>query len=206
MTYLFNNFDIVLGLAGQHLKLTVVSLIIASALALPLGWWLYRYPRMYAAVLGVFGVIYTIPSIALMIFLIPVFGLNERTVMAALILYSQIILLRNVLAGLSSIDPAVVEAAKGMGMNALQIAWKIQLPLALPVILAGLRLAAVVTIAIATIGAKFGAGGLGVLLFDGLAQAGRMDKIWIGALSVALMAFTFNRGVMSLEYRFRKPV
>lgn len=206
MTYLFGNFDIVLGLAGQHLKLTMVSLIIASAFALPLGWWLYRFPKISAAVLGVFGVVYTIPSIALMIFLIPVFGLNERTVMAALVLYSQIILLRNVLAGLSSIDAAIVEAAKGMGMSALQIAWKIQLPLALPVILAGLRLAAVVTIAIATIGAKFGAGGLGVLLFDGLAQAGRMDKIWIGALSVALMAFVFNRGVMSLENRFRTPL
>jgi osmoprotectant transport system permease protein len=134
-----------------------------------------------------------------MIILIPFFGLNAKTVIVALVLYSQIILLRNVLAGLRGIDPAIIEAAEGMGMSPIQMAWKVQFPLALPVILAGVRLAAVVSVAIATIGAKFGSGGLGVLLFDGLAQAGRMDKIWIGAIAVAIMAFGFNRGLQILE-------
>jgi len=204
MNFLFNNPLVVLELAGQHLWLTLSSLLIASAIALPTGWLVDNRPRVTTVVLGLFGVVYTIPSIALMIFLIPLFGLNERTVMVALILYSQIILLRNVLAGLNGIDPAVLEAARGMGMNGMQIAWRVQLPLALPVILAGIRLAAVVTVAIATIGAKFGAGGLGVLLFDGLAQAGRMDKIWIGAFSVGLVAFVFNRGLLILEKKVSK--
>jgi osmoprotectant transport system permease protein len=201
MRFLLNNLEFVLELTRQHLWLTFLPLLIATVVALPLGWLLHRFPRLATAVLGFFGVVYTIPSIALMVFLIPLFGLNERTVMAALILYSQIILLRNVLAGLKGIDPAIIEASRGMGMNRFQIAWKVELPLALPVILAGIRLSAIICVAIATIGAKFGAGGLGVLLFDGLAQAGRMDKIWIGALSVALMAFVFNRGLLVLEQK-----
>ncbi|HML40242.1 MAG TPA: ABC transporter permease [Bellilinea sp.] len=201
MSFFLNNIPTILRLAGQHLLLSLTPLFISTLIALPLGWYLQRHPRLAGPVLGFFGVVYTIPSIALMILLIPLLGLNQRTVIAALILYTQIILLRNVLAGLNGIDPAVMEAARGMGMNALQIAWRVQLPLALPVILAGVRLAAVVSIAIATIGAKFGAGGLGTLLFDGLAQAGRMDKIWIGALSVAALAFLFNDGLQRLERR-----
>lgn len=201
MSFFLNNIPTILRLAGQHLLLSLTPLFISTLIALPLGWYLQRHPRLAGPVLGFFGVVYTIPSIALMILLIPLLGLNQRTVIAALILYTQIILLRNVLAGLNGIDPAVMEAARGMGMNALQIAWRVQLPLALPVILAGVRLAAVVSIAIATIGAKFGAGGLGTLLFDGLAQAGRMDKIWIGALSVAALAYLFNDSLQRLERR-----
>ncbi len=199
MNYLLNNFDFVVELIIEHIRLAIAPLSIAFAIALPLGWLIYRSPRITGIVVSVFNLIYTIPSIALMIFLIPVFGLNAGSVMAALVVYSQIILLRNILAGLRGIDPSILEAAHAMGMNRFQIAWKVQLPIALPVILAGVRLAAVVSVAIATIGAKFGAGGLGVLLFDGIAQAGRMDKIWIGAISVGLLALVFNRGMMLLE-------
>ena len=92
-----------------------------------------------------------------------------------------------------------------MGMNPWQMAWKVQFPLALPVILAGLRLAAVVAVAIATVGARFGAGGLGVLLFEGIAQAGRLDKIWIGGLGVALLALAVNHGLQALERRLAYP-
>ena len=92
-----------------------------------------------------------------------------------------------------------MEAARGMGLSIWQIAWKVQLPLALPVILAGVRIATVVVVAIATIGAKFGAGGLGTLLFDGIAQAGRMDKIWTGAIIVGLIAIGLNRLVILFE-------
>ena len=92
--------------------------------------------------------------------------------------------MRNIVAGLTGIDPAIIEAARGMGMNTWQTWWRVQIPLALPVILAGVRIAAVVCIGIATIGAKFNAGGLGVLLFQGISQGGRADKIWAGALLV----------------------
>ncbi|MCX7976318.1 MAG: ABC transporter permease [Bellilinea sp.] len=164
-----------------------------------MGWLLHRCPRIALILIPLNNILYTIPSIALMIFLIPFFGLNARSVMAALIIYSQIILLRNIVSGFNNLDPAILEAARGMGMNPLQIAARIQIPIALPVILAGVRLACVISVAIATIGAKFGAGGLGVLLFEGIAQAGRMDKIWVGAIFVGLLAFFFNRGILWIE-------
>jgi osmoprotectant transport system permease protein len=199
MPYFLRYPKIILQLIGQHLWMVLVSLSISILIAVPLGWYLHRNPRLSKIVLGIFGIVYTIPSIALMIILIPFFGLNSKTVMISLILYSQIILLRNVISGLESIDPALMEAARGMGLSTWQIAWKVQLPLALPVILAGVRIATVVIVAIATIGAKFGAGGLGTLLFDGIAQAGRMDKIWTGAILVGLIAIGLNRLVILFE-------
>jgi osmoprotectant transport system permease protein len=201
MRYLLNYPDVVLRLLGQHLQITLLALAIAALIALPLGWLLHRWRWLSGPVLGVLGVIYTIPSIALIIFLIPLFGLNARSVMVALVLYCQVVLARNTLAGLQGIDPAVLEAARGMGMNRWQAAWQVQLPLALPVILAGVRLAAVVSVAITTMGAKFGAGGLGVLLFDGIAQ-GRMDKIWLGGILVGLLALAINLGLQRVERKF----
>jgi osmoprotectant transport system permease protein len=135
--------------------------------------------------------------------MIPLFGLNARSVLAALILYCQVILVRNTLAGLDGVSPAVLEAARGMGMSPAQIAFRIQFPLALPVILAGVRIAAVTSVAIATIGAKFGAGGLGVLLFDGITQ-NRSDKIVLGTVLVGLLALALSRGLLFLEQRIEK--
>jgi osmoprotectant transport system permease protein len=201
MTYLLQNWTVVLSLMLAHLWITATALLISLALALPLGWLLHRFRAAAGPVMGLLGVIYTIPSIALIILLIPFLGLNARSVIAALILYNQVVLVRNILAGLDQIDPAVVEAARGMGMNRWQLAWKVEFPLALPYLLAGMRVAIVVSIAIATIGARFGAGGLGVLLFDGIAQAGRMDKIWIGALSVGLLAGLASWALAALERR-----
>ncbi len=199
MNYLLNNLDYILQLTFRHFQLAILPVGIAFLIALPLGWLINRFPRLSSVLIPLNNILYTIPSIAMMIFLIPFFGLNARSVMAALVIYSQIILLRNILAGFKSIDPSIIEAARGMGMNRLQIALKIQIPIALPVILAGVRLASVISVAIATIGAKFGAGGLGVLLFEGIAQAGRMDKIWIGAIFVGLLALLFNRGILEIE-------
>jgi osmoprotectant transport system permease protein len=202
MQYLLNNYGIVLNLLLRHLQISLGALLAAVAIALPLGWFLSSHRRWIGPVLGFLGVIYTIPSIALIILLIPFFGLNARSVMVALVLYAQVILVRNVIVGLDGIDPAVLEAARGMGMSQKQIAWKVQMPLALPVILAGVRIAGVVAVAIATLGAKFGAGGLGTLLFDGIAQAGRTDKIFLGALLVAILALAFNWLLLRLERRF----
>jgi osmoprotectant transport system permease protein len=190
----------VLRLLGVHVLLTLGALLIAALIALPLGWLLHQRRRLAAPVLGALGIIYTIPSIALIIFMIPLFGLNARSVLAALILYCQVILVRNTLAGLDGVSPAVLEAARGMGMSPAQIAFRVQFPLALPVILAGARIAAVTSVAIATIGAKFGAGGLGVLLFDGITQ-NRSDKIVLGSVLVGLLALALNRGLLFLERR-----
>lgn len=202
LNYILSRPDVVLKLLWEHLEMTGLALIISTALALPLSVALYRNERLNTVVTGFLGVLYTIPSLALIILLLPLFGLNARSVVVALVIYTQVVLLRNFVAGLKGIDPAVLEAARGMGMNGWQIWVRIQLPLALPVMLAGERIAVVVAVAIATVGAKFGAGGLGTLLFDGISQVGRYDKIWAGALSVSLLALGLNRGLWALERTF----
>jgi osmoprotectant transport system permease protein len=202
MNYIFNNPDVVLKLLGQHIFVTGVALLIAIAISLPLSLFILRSARWTTFVLSVFGIFYTIPSIALIILLIPLTGLNAWSVIIALILYVQVILVRNNVAALNGIDPAILEAARAMGMNRWQLWWRVQLPLALPVMLAGVRIAAIVAIAIATVGAKFGAGGLGRLLFDGIAQTGRYDKIWAGAIAVAVLALAANLALVVLEQHF----
>jgi osmoprotectant transport system permease protein len=199
MSYILANPGVMLRLLGEHLGMAGTALLIATVLALPLSLATVRYPRWRGWIEGGLSSIYTIPSIALMILLLPLFGLGPGTVIAALALYALGILVRNFTAGLTGIDPAVLEAARGMGMSGRQIWLRVQLPLALPVMLAGERIAVVVSVAIATIGAKFGAGGLGTLLFDGIAQVGRYDKIWAGALSVAVLTWGLNYGLQRLE-------
>jgi len=199
VSYLFQNPGSVLNRLLEHLAMTGAALLIALTLALPIGILVARYRRIAPVVMGVLGTLYTIPSIALMILLLPIFGLNAKSVVATLVIYSQVILVRNIAAGLQAIDPAILEAARGMGMNAWQRWWQVQLPLALPIMLAGARLAAIVAIAIAAVGAKFGAGGLGQLLFEGIQQTGRYDKIWAGAIAVSALAFAFNGALLALE-------
>jgi len=201
MGYLFNNPEVILKLAGEHLYMTAVSLFIATLIALPLSMVLVRSERLASGVLGVLGVFYTIPSIALLILLLPIFGLNQTAVIAALVIYTQIILVRNMVTGLKGVPEPTLEAARGVGMSVWQRWIKVQLPLALPVILAGVRIAAIVAVAIATIGAKFGAGGLGTLLFDGIAQ-NRYDKIVAGSVTVALLAYFLNRLLIAAEDHF----
>lgn len=186
-------------LLWQHLQMTGYTLLVAIAIAIPLSLLVRGYSWLKVPILGLLGICYTIPSLALIVLLVPVFGLNQVSVIVAMVIYTQVILVRNVLVGLESIDDAMLEAAKGMGMSSWQRWWMVQVPLVLPVFLAGVRLSAIVAIAIATIGAKFGAGGLGTLLFDGIAQAGRYDKIWAGAIAVSLLAFVVNIVLLWLQ-------
>jgi osmoprotectant transport system permease protein len=199
MSYISNHPGIVWSLLLAHLGMTLLALAIAVLIALPLALLITRYRWLNLPILGSLGILYTIPSLALIILLIPLFGLNVRSVIVAMVIYSQVILVRSLVVGLQSVQPSVLEAASGMGMNSWQRWWQIQVPLMLPIFLAGLRIAAVVAIAVATIGAKFGAGGLGTLLFEGIAQAGRFDKIWAGAIAVALLAFALNGLLLMLE-------
>jgi len=201
MNYLLNNFDTVLALTGEHLTMIGIALLISIVIALPLGVLLARSPRLATFIVGLLGILYTIPSIALLILLLPIFSLNQRTVIAALVIYTQIILVRNTITGLQGVPAVMLEAARGMGMNGWQRWWQVQFPLALPVILAGVRIATVVAIGIATIGAKFSAGGLGVLLFEGIAQ-NRYDKIVGGSRVIALLALVLNRLLLVMEAYF----
>ena len=200
MSYIIKNPGIVWNLLLEHLQVISFALLIAVLVALPLSLLISRYRWLSVPVLGTLGTLYTVPSLALIILLVPVFGLNSNSVVVAIAIYAQVILVRNITVGLQLIEPALLEAARGMGMNAWQRWVRVQVPLILPIFLAGLRLAAIVGIAIATIGAKFGAGGLGVLLFDGIAQAGRYDKIWAGAIAVAILAFVINGALLALEW------
>ncbi|WP_088892894.1 ABC transporter permease [Leptolyngbya ohadii] len=199
MTYILKNPTIIWNLLLEHLTMTGTTLILAILVAVPIVLLITRLKWLKVPVLGGLGLLYTIPSLALIILLIPFFGLNARSVIAAMVIYSQVILVRSLTVGLESIPSQVMEASRAMGMNGWQRWWRVQVPLVLPVFLAGVRLSTIVVIAIATIGAKFGAGGLGTLLFDGIAQTGRYDKIWAGAIVVSALALSMNGLLLALE-------
>ncbi len=204
MSYILNNPGLVWQLTQEHLSMLGITLSIAVVLALPIALLIHQVRWLTIPIMGLLSTLYTVPSLALIILLVPFFGLNARSVIVAMVLYTQVILVRHLSVGLRSIKPAILEAAKGMGMNLWQRWWQVQVPLMLPIFLAGLRLAAIVAIAIATIGAKFGAGGLGTLLFDGIAQAGRYDKIWAGSLAVGSLALLVNTALLGLEWAARR--
>lgn len=200
MVYLLQNLGLIGKLLLEHLQMTGITLMVAVAIAVPLSLLITHYRWLAVPVMGLLGIFYTIPSLALMIFLVPLFGLSATTVIGAMVLYTQVILVRNLTVALDGISPAVLEAARAMGMDRWQRWWQIQMPLVLPVFVAGVRVAAIVSIAIATIGAKFNAGGLGELLFEGI-QTNRLDKIWAGSLTVSLLALALNGGLLWLERR-----
>ncbi|MFP5273653.1 ABC transporter permease [Coleofasciculus sp.] len=199
MNYIIKNPEDTVQLLLEHLQMTGLAVLIAVAIALPLSLLITRYRWLNIPILGILGILYTIPSLALIILLVPLFGLNRQSVVVAMILYTQVILVRNFLVALQSIEPEILEAARGMGMNSWQRWWWVQVPLILPIGIAGIRLATIVAIAIATIGAKFGAGGLGLLLFEGVSQ-NRYDKIWAGAITVAILAFALNGILLGLQW------
>ena len=182
----------------EHLQITGLALLLALLIAVPLGIALARVRWLAPPVLGLLSILYTVPSLALLIILIPFLGLGLKTAVATLVIYAQVVLVRNIVVGLHSINPALLEAATAMGMNGWIRWWRVELPLALPIMLAGVRIAAVTIIGIAAIAAKISAGGLGTLLFMGI-QFDRNDMIWAGALVVGLLAFAVNGAVLWLE-------
>lgn len=184
----------------EHLQIVLLSIAISLVIAIPAGLLLARSKCLSTIVLAFFGIVYSIPSLALFSFLIPVFGLGKTTAIVVLVIYNQYILVRNTLAGFQAIDASIVEAGRGMGLSALQLFYKIELPLALPVILGGIRIATVSTIGIATIAAVIHAGGLGVLLFDGLRMNYPPKIVWGTILSSGL-AFSANQVLSLLEKR-----
>jgi osmoprotectant transport system permease protein len=171
----------------QHVELTVITLVLAMAIAVPVGTLISRFPVLYTPLIALFGIIYTIPSLALLAFLVVYVGIGRTNALIALVAYAQFILVRNVVVGLRGVDPIVIDAARGMGMSSMQVMLKIEYPLALPIILGGVRIAAVATIAVATIAALIDAGGLGQMLFEGI-NNGNNSEIEVGAVAVSLLA------------------
>jgi ABC-type proline/glycine betaine transport system permease subunit len=184
-----------------HLTLVLLAMAIAIAIALPLGMFIVQRPALRNIALGVASVFQTIPSLALFGFLIPIpfiGGIGRRTAIVALVLYALLPILRNTYVGLSGIDPGVLQAAEAMGMTQSQILWRVRLPLALPVILAGIRTATVITIGVATIAAAIGAGGLGTFIFRGVAMVSDA-VILAGAIPAALLAILADVLLARLE-------
>lgn len=178
----------------EHIGLTALSLVLAVLIAVPLGILASRRERLAGPLLGFTGVLQTIPSIALLGFLIPILGIGIKPAILALFLYALLPILRNTYTGIKGVDAAVTEAARGMGMRPQQILSQVQLPLALPVILAGIRTATVINVGVATLAAYIGAGGLGEFIFGGIAL-NNSNMILAGALPAALLAVAFDQGL-----------
>ena len=175
----------------QHVWITVVSVLIGLAVALPLALLARRYRKLEGVVVGATTALYTIPSLALFALLLPMTGLSPATVVIGLVLYSLTILVRNIIEGLASIPPDVLEAAQGMGYGARKRLVKVELPLALPSIMAGLRVATVSTVALTTVGAIVSYGGLGNLLLEAVNTQFR-PQVFTASVLCVLLAVTFD--------------
>ncbi|MET4104980.1 glycine betaine ABC transporter substrate-binding protein [Hymenobacter sp. UYP22] len=175
----------------QHIGLTAASLVLGVLVGVPLGLLLTRRPRLAPWVLGVAGILQTIPSIALLGFLIPALGIGPGPAILALFLYSLLPIVRNTLTGIQGVDAAVVDAARGLGLTDGQVLRQVELPLALPVLLAGIRTAAVINVGVATLAAYIAAGGLGEFIFGGIAL-NNPAMILAGAIPAALLALVFD--------------
>ncbi|ALS28804.1 glycine/betaine ABC transporter [Paenibacillus sp. 32O-W] len=187
----------------QHIELVFFSMIIAIALGVPLGILITRFSRLRNWVLGTAGILQTIPSLALLGFMIPLLGIGTQTAVAALFLYSLLPIIRNTFTGIQDVDKSVIEAARGMGMTDRQILFKVELPLALSVIMAGIRTATVINVGTATLAAFIGAGGLGDFIFLGISR--NIDSlVLIGAFPAALLALLFDF-VLGLLERWTIP-
>lgn len=173
-----------------HIGLTCISLLIAVVIGLPLGIWIAQKRKAAWFILGFAGILQTIPSIALLGFMIPLLGIGALPAITALFMYALLPIIRNTYTGIIGVDPAITESARAMGMNHWQILFKVELPLAMPVILAGVRTATVINVGVATLAAYIAAGGLGEFIFGGIAL-NNTNMILAGAIPAALLAIFF---------------
>jgi osmoprotectant transport system permease protein len=184
--WVWRNLDAIGQRIWEHLVLTGLAVGIGLVLSFILSIWIARRPRLYAPVTWIAGVLYTIPSLALFAMLIPFTGLSLLTAQIGLVSYTLLILIRNIVGGIQSVPPDVREAAIGMGYTPRQLLWRVELPLALTVIIAGVRVATVTTIGLTTVTALIGQGGLGFLILDGIQRFFSTPLIVGAFLSVAL--------------------
>lgn len=192
MSFLLHHPGLVAQLALQQLLLVATALVVAAAIALPLGILAARNRHVATPLLGFLGALYTIPSLALLALFVEYVGLGFWTAAVVLIIYAQYILVRNIATGLREVPEAQRDAASGLGMNSGQRLWRVELPLALPVMLGGVRIATVALIAVSTLAAYVNAGGLGVLILQGL-QQDYPDKTMAGSIPAMLLAIAADQ-------------
>ncbi len=208
MQYLLDHPDVVWQRTLEHLQLVGVAIIIAAVIGVPLGILISKVRWLALPVLNVTGVLYTIPSLAFFAIMIPYLGIGTTTATIALAVYSLLVIVRNTAAGLDEVPAAAIDAARGMGMTGLQRLAQVEMPLALPYILTGVRIATVAAIGIAVIAAVIAAGGLGRLIFDGIRRVDT-DLIVTGSVMAILLAliadFLLSRAVLLVRRDMRAP-
>lgn len=202
MQYLLSNPERVLQLTLDHIQLVGLAILIAAAIGIPLGILISRVRWLALPVLNVSGILYTVPSLAFFAILIPYTGIGKTTATTALAVYSLLAIVRNTAAGMNEVPPATVDAARGMGMTQLQRLRLVELPLALPYIFAGIRIATVSGIGIAAIAAVIGGGGLGRLIFDGIRSLDT-NRIVAGAIMSVVLALIAEFGFSRLALLLR---
>lgn len=182
----------------EHIELTTIAVAIGLAISLPLGIYAYRHRRAYAPIVAITGILYTIPSLALFAFLVAYTGLTITTAEIGLVSYTLLILIRNVVAGLDAVPAEAREAAIGMGYSRRQLLWRVEVPLAMPVIVAGVRIATVTTIGLVTVTAIIGKGGLGHFILDGLLQ-NFPTAAFLGAVLSIVLAVVVDGALLMFE-------
>lgn len=194
-----------LNLAAQHLEMSAVAVGIAGMIGLGLGIGISEYKKASSLVLGATNFVYTIPAISLLGFLLPLTGIGDTTAVIALAIYALLPMIRNTYTGLETVDPAVTEAARGMGSTRWQLLRRIKLPLAMPVILAGVRTMVLMTIALAGVASFIGAGGLGVAIYRGITTNNQAMTV-AGSLLIAALALLCDALLGALERQARKKL
>ncbi|MEK3887350.1 ABC transporter permease [Bacillus sp. FSL K6-3431] len=184
----------------EHLYISIAALILGVVVAIPLGILLTRIPKIAGLVMGIAGVIQTFPSLAILAFFIPLLGIGKIPAIVALFLYSVLPILRNTYIGIKGVDPNLLEAGRGMGMTSFERIFNVEVPLAIPVIMAGVRMSSVYLIGWATLASFIGGGGLGDFIFDGL-NLFQTDLVIAGAVPVTLLALFTDFLLGRLEYR-----
>jgi len=196
--WLRNNWDQVLVALGEHIVISFTALAIAFALSLVIGILAARSERVFRWAIAVTGFLYTVPTLAFLALLIPVVGLGKTNAIICMVAFSLMIMIRNVAIGIREVPADVVDAARGMGMRNIEILAAIELPLAMPVIVAGLRIATVTVISVAVVAAYINAGGLGTLIFSGISND-FAPKIWVGALTSCALAVAADLSLARAE-------
>lgn len=198
LQYLRENWDDVLARTLEHMQLSLLALGIALPIAILLGVLAVRYEHLRFPILTLVGVLYTIPSLVVLVFLIPTQGIGEKPTVIMLVIYAQLFLVQNIVAGLRGVNRATLEAARGVGMTGGQVFWQVWLPLALPVIIAGIRIALVTIIGLAVLGGFIAAGGLGRIIFDGISRD-YPSMVLAGIIAITALSLVVDLTLRLLE-------
>jgi len=203
MKWALNNWEQILVALYEHIVIAAASLSIAFVMSLLVGIIAARNDRVFRWSIAMSGLLYTVPTLAFLALLIPIVGLGRANAIICMVAFSLMILIRNIATGIREVPPDVVDAARGMGMSRSEILLRVELPLAAPIIVAGLRIAAVTVISVAVVAAYVNAGGLGVLIFNGISND-HAPKIWAGALTACALAVATDLSLAALERVLRR--